>query len=69
MLVSLDGDANSLVDAVLGVNVDVAGAFLFRFDASVFRHSCDLRVCGRKFDVHMLFDRLVFRNLLSLYDK
>ena len=62
MLVSLDGDANSLVDAVLGVNVDVAGAFLFRFDAAVFRHCGDFCVCGLKFNVHMLFDGLAFFN-------
>ena len=66
MLVSLDGDANSLVDAVLGVNVDHTCVFALRFDATVFRHSCDLRVCGRKHPVHLHSYFYIFHSSICL---
>lgn len=64
MLVSLDGDANSLVDAVLGVNVDVAGAFLFGLDHTFATHGCNLRVAALVLDILMPCNRFVFEYLL-----
>ena len=60
---------DSFVDTVLGVNVDVAGAFLFRFDAAVFRHCGDLCVCGLVHDRCMLFDWLAVCDLFCLDGK